>query len=82
MPRERPFVESGDVTTSMVPEIPFKGAFIVRINALDGQSAWAVTGADWVGGSGHLFHTWDGGQTWISQTVPVAPEFWGVSFVR
>ena len=60
------------------------GDYILRISAVDGQTAWAVTAPDPRSPSypGHVLHTADGGQRWIAQTTPVSPAFWGVSFVR
>ena len=60
------------------------GDYVLRISAVDGQTAWAVTQPDprYPSAPGHVLHTADGGQTWIAQTTPVAPGFWGVSFVR
>jgi photosystem II stability/assembly factor-like uncharacterized protein len=56
--------------------------WILRISAVDAQTAWATTKPDRPPYPGHVLHTSDGGQTWIAQTTPVAPTFWGVSFVR
>jgi photosystem II stability/assembly factor-like uncharacterized protein len=60
------------------------GDYVLRISAVDGQTAWAVTSPDPRKPSfpGHVLHTADGGQTWVAQTTPVAPAFWGVSFVK
>jgi photosystem II stability/assembly factor-like uncharacterized protein len=60
------------------------GDYVLRISAIDGQIAWAVTSPDPrdTSAPGHVLHTADGGQTWIAQTTPVSPGFWGVSFVR
>ena len=57
------------------------GDYILRISAVDGQTAWSVT-QPVPPNPGHVLHTADGGQTWIAQTTPVSPAFWGVSFVR
>ena len=60
------------------------GDYVLRISATDGQTAWAVTAPDprFPSNPGHVLHTADGGQTWVAPTTPVAPAFWGVSFVR
>ena len=58
------------------------GDWIQRISAVDGLTAWAVTEPDHPPEPGHVLHTADGGQTWIAQTTPVTPAWWGVPFVR
>jgi photosystem II stability/assembly factor-like uncharacterized protein len=58
------------------------GDWVLRISAIDDRSAWAVTRPPYGSSPGHILHTSDGGQTWVAQTTPVDPSFWGVSFVR
>jgi photosystem II stability/assembly factor-like uncharacterized protein len=60
------------------------GDYILRISGVDGQTAWAVTEPDPTDQTapGHVLYTSDGGKTWMTQTTPVSPGFWGVSFVR
>jgi photosystem II stability/assembly factor-like uncharacterized protein len=60
------------------------GDYVLRISAIDAQTAWAVTEPDprFPTTPGHVLHTADGGGTWVTQTLPVTPAFWGVSFVK
>jgi len=62
------------------PEV--QGDEVLRISATDRKHAWAVT--TFFGGekTGHVLHTADGGQTWITQTTPVKTRWSWVSFVR
>jgi photosystem II stability/assembly factor-like uncharacterized protein len=60
--------------------------YIMRISAVDKQSAWAatvfVTYPQPDPPKGHILHTADGGQTWTIQATPVKTNWWGISFVR
>jgi photosystem II stability/assembly factor-like uncharacterized protein len=54
---------------------------IYKVQALDGQHAWAV-GGDPVSGAGIVLHTGDAGQTWsTSYGGPAAPWLSDVTFV-
>jgi hypothetical protein len=58
------------------------GAYIMRLSAVGEESAWAVGQVQYPPFSGPVLHTADGGQVWISQTLPVQANWIGVSFVR
>jgi photosystem II stability/assembly factor-like uncharacterized protein len=55
---------------------------IMRISAIDRQTAWAVTTMFFPDFTGNVLFTNDGGQTWFTQTTPVATRWSWVSFVK
>lgn len=63
-------------------ETPVVGDEVMRISAIDRQTAWAVTVQFFPPFKGNVLYTADGGQTWITQTTPVKTMWSWVSFVR
>jgi photosystem II stability/assembly factor-like uncharacterized protein len=63
-------------------ETPVAGDYVMRISAIDRQTAWAVTVQFSSPFEGNVLHTADGGQTWITQTTPVKTMWSRISFVR
>jgi photosystem II stability/assembly factor-like uncharacterized protein len=74
-----------DWVTQHVPH-SVRGDYIMRISAVDKQTAWAVSVPmpEYPPPPGHVLHTADGGQTWTIQVeaTPVKTSWNGVSFVR
>ena len=60
----------------------FPGEEMMRVSAVDQQTAWVVSPIFGGGNTGHVLHTVDAGQTWINQDIPVITAWGGVSFVR
>jgi len=59
-----------------------QGDEVLRISATDRMHAWAVTTFFGAEKTGHVLHTANSGQTWITQTTPVKTRWSWVSFVR
>jgi len=57
-------------------EMGFLGDEMMRIFAIDRQTAWAVSLLFGGENTGHVFHTADGGQHWYPQRVPLETEWW------
>lgn len=53
--------------------------YIFRVSAIDRLNAWATEGDQ--AGKGQILYTSNGGGSWTPQTIPVAPQMWGISFV-
>jgi parallel beta-helix repeat protein len=53
--------------------------YLVGVSAIDANTAW-VTGVGEGTAGGRILHTTNGGDTWKTQTPPVNPNFWRVSF--
>ena len=57
--------------------------YILRISALDAQTAWTVGTSQFAGDPGLILHTTTGGDSWESQAYGKAiPSLGGVSFVK
>ncbi len=57
----------------------YEHGYIFRVSAIDRLNAWATEGDQ--EGRGQIIHTSDGGRNWSPQTIPVASQMWGISFV-
>lgn len=68
-------------TQSIPPEV--SGFFLLRICAIDQQTAW-VSGGTAYGSTqeGVILHTTDGGSTWTRLDDGTQPVLWGIDFVN
>jgi photosystem II stability/assembly factor-like uncharacterized protein len=59
-----------------------EGYHLIRISAIEAQTAWVIGPAISYPPGGVVLHTEDGGNTWVEQSTPVATMWSGVSFAR
>jgi photosystem II stability/assembly factor-like uncharacterized protein len=70
---------NGGRTWTMRNAGQFDHGYILRVNAIDGMNAWATESSQ---SGGQVIYTSNGGKSWASQTIPVQPGMWGISFVK
>ncbi len=75
--------EDGGITwvEQQIPQSA-KGHFLLRISAVDGNTAWVVGRSSAGLPSGVILHTTDGGNTWTRQDDGTLPAVWDVGFVN
>jgi photosystem II stability/assembly factor-like uncharacterized protein len=77
------FSQNGGTTWTKQTVPPgVEGYYLIRISAIDAQTAWVIGPAMSFPPDGVVLHTEDGGNTWVEQSTPVTTTWSGVSFAR